>query len=489
MKNTTTPSFSGPELCSLEAHQVVRLLVKGEISADELVTASLSRLNQVEPKINAMPITCEQRARDSILNLGQQQQKNGSHSGWLAGLPIGIKDLNDVKDVRTTFGNIALKDNVAEVSDPLVELLESRGATIIGKTNTPEFGAGGNTFNEVFGMTRNPWDISKNAGGSSGGAAASLASGEVWLSHGSDLAGSLRTPAAYCGVVGLRPSPGRVSAGRSPTAFLMEAVSGPMARTVQDAALFLDSMTAFNPRYPLSLEAPIDSFQRAVIEADSKIRIAYSPDLNGFAPVENEIDTVLRQALLKTEGAGVKVEEDCPRIDHLNMTYKVLRGIYYGAVNGRMPEHIQAHFKQTLKKNVEFGQRLELDNIYDAYRNRTTLYHSMCDFLEIYDVLACPVVGLEPGLVKQEFPPSVDGEVVEDYIDWLRFSFLSTTTSLPSISIPVGFTNSYMPVGMQLIGPPRGEAKLLAAAKVIEDVLGSVKLTPIDPVDKTDNST
>ena len=485
MESSVDPFFSGPELCSLEAHQIVQLLDKGEISANELLTASFDRQNQVEAKINAIPITCEERARNSISNLDQHKQKNYLNSGWLGGLPIAIKDLNDVKGVLTTCGNIALKDNVAEVSDPLVKLLETRGAIIIGKTNTPEFGAGGNTFNDVFGMTRNPWDTSKNAGGSSGGAAASVASGEVWLSHGSDLAGSLRTPAAYCGVVGLRPTPGRVSAGRSPTAFLMEAVSGPMARTVRDAALFLDSMTAYNPRNPLSLEAPVGTFQQAVIEANTNIRIAYSPDLNGFAPVEQEIDTILRDALVKTQGIGAKVEEDCPPLDHLCTTYKILRGIYYGAVNGRMPENIQKHFKETLRKNVEYGQKIQINDIYDAYRNRTVLYHSMCDFLEVHDVLACPVVGLEPGLVEEEYPLTVAGQPVDDYIDWLRFSFLSTTTSLPSISIPVGFTKSGMPVGMQLIGSSRGEAKLLAVAKIIEDTLGFTNLTPIDPIDKS----
>ncbi|MCB1430519.1 MAG: amidase, partial [Nitratireductor sp.] len=340
-----------------------------------------------------------------------------------------------------------------------------------------------NTFNEVFGYTRNPWDTRKNAGGSSGGAAASLATGEVWLSQGSDLAGSLRTPAAYCGIVGLRPSPGRAGGGPAATAFATEGISGPMARDVRDIALFLDAMTGFDPRQPTTLEAPAVSFQEEVAKSNGKVRIAFSEDQNGFAPVEKEIRSVLRQAMQKVANAGGTVEDACPQLPGLYETYVALRGIHYGSINAYLPDAVQAHFKQTLRDNTEFGRNLKTPAIYDALRQRTVLYHAMRTFLEGHDVLAIPVVGLEPGMVEDEYPLTVDGVPVPDYVDWLRFSFLATTTALPAIAMPVGFTASGMPVGIQLIGPPRGEAKLLRVARAVEDAVG-FPIGPIDPINK-----
>ncbi|MGN6464036.1 MAG: amidase [Rhizobiaceae bacterium] len=473
--------FTGPELCRLEAHQVVALLKKGEISPTELLDAAFQRIAEVEPAVNAMPTLCEERARAAARDVAANRVLNGGEPGWLGGLPIGIKDLLPVKGVRTTWGTLGYKDFVPDASDPLVERLEARGAIVVGKTNTPEMGAGANTFNAVFGMTRNPWDIRKNAGGSSGGAAAALATGETWLSHGSDLAGSLRTPAAYCGVVGLRPTPGRAG-GASPTnAFSMESVQGPMARTVMDTALFLDAMAGFDPRHLLSLEPPREPFQEAVRRARPQVRIAYAPDLAGLAPVEREIDEVMRSALEKAERNGAATEEACPDLSGLYETYVTLRAMVWGAGTGRSPEHVRKHFKRTLAENIDVGETLTPSRIYDAQNTRSALYERMRVFLETYDVLACAVVGLEPGPVEQEYPSHVAGKPVADYIDWLRFSFLATTTALPALSLPAGLTRSGMPVGIQLIGPPRGEAKLLAVAKAIEDAVGFRGKTPIDP--------
>ncbi|MBN9077604.1 MAG: amidase [Rhizobiales bacterium 65-79] len=482
-KNATAISadFSGPELCRLEAHEVVALLKKGEVSPEELLDAAFKRIAEVEPAVNAMPTLCEERARAAAKNVAANARKNGAEPGWLGGLPLGIKDLLPVKGVRTTFGTIGHKDFVPDASDPLVERLEARGGIVVGKTNTPEMGAGANTFNAVFGMTRNPWDTRKSAGGSSGGAAAALATGETWLSHGSDLAGSLRTPAAYCGVIGLRPTPGRAGGGNPTNAFSMEGVQGPMARTVMDAALFLDAMAGFDPRQMLSLEAPREPFQEAVRRATPKVRIAYAPDQGGLAPVETEIEEVMRAALAKAEKNGATVEEACPDLSGLYETYVTLRAMVWGAGTGRAPEHVRRHFKRTLAENIGVGETLTPSRIYDAQIHRSALYDRMHCFLETYDVLASAVVGLEPTPVEQEYPAEVAGKPVADYIDWLRFSFLATTTALPALSLPAGFTRSGMPVGIQLIGPPRGEAKLLAVAKAIEDAVGFRGRTPIDP--------
>lgn len=473
--------YTGPEVCALSARQAVDLLRRGEVSPEELLQASLKRIGEVEPAVNATVVTCAARARGSIAALSALAGKHGSEPGWLAGLPIAIKDLNLVSGVPCTFGNVGLKDFVPGESDPLVELLERRGGVIVGKTNTPEFGAGGNTFNDVYGRTRNPWDTRKNAGGSSGGAAVSLATGEVWLSHGSDFGGSLRTPASYCGIVGLRPSPGRCGGGGAQTAFATEGVSGPMARNVGDVALFLDAMSGYDPREPVSIEAPSTPFQAAVEAAGPKVRIAYAPDLGGFAPVEAEMRSVLGAAMERMAAAGATVEEACPELPRLNETFRVLRGIAFGSLYAYLPDQVQRHFKQTLKENTEYGKQLAARDIYEAMRQRTVLYHNMRSFLERHDVLAMPVTGLEPGMAEEEYPLAVDGQPMGDYLDWLRFAFLSTVTTLPAISVPVGFTKSGMPVGIQLIGPPRGEAKLLAAARAVEVAIG-FPATPIDPV-------
>lgn len=457
------------------------MLRRGEIAASEALEASLARIHQVDGAVNAMVTVCADRARAALGDIGRNKRAHGRHAAWLAGLPIGIKDLTPVKGVRTTFGTKALADDIAKESDPLVETLERRGGVVVGKTNTPEMGAGGNTFNDVFGMTRNPWDTRKNAGGSSGGAAVSLATGEVWLSHGSDLAGSLRTPAAYCGVVGLRPSAGRAGGAPPPIAFSTEGVQGPMARNIADTALFLDAMAGFDPRIPISLDAPAQPFQKAVQQAHAKVRIAYAPTLDGFAAVEPEIDRVLRAALAKVERQGGTVEEACPELPELYSSYVTLRAMTWASLPGRLPASVQKHYKRTLRQNIAYGRKLKAEQIYDALRNRAVLYFNMHAFLERYDVLACPVVGLEPGPVEEEYPTSVGGLPVTDYIDWLRFSFLATTTGLPALSMPVGFTRSGMPVGLQLIGPPRGEAKLLAVARAVELAVDYAGASPIDP--------
>lgn len=471
------PSYSGPDLCRLAAHEVVDLLQKRKVSPQELLDATFQRIAVVEPSVNAIPTLCRNRAEAAAKSIFP----NPENPGDLAGLPIGIKDLTPVAGVRTTFGTVGFKDFVPDTSDPLVERLEGNGGVVIGKTNTPELGTGGNTYNDVFGRTRNPWDTRMNAAGSSGGAAASLATGEVWLSHGSDHGGSLRTPAAYCGIVGLRPSPGRAGGGHELNGFMIEGVDGPMARSVQDCALFLDAMAGYEPRFPISYPAPDQPFQKAVIEARSDVRIAYSPELGGFSPVTPEMDACLRAALVQVEKSGGTVEEACPDLPDLERTYHVIRATGYltGAI--RTPEAISRHFKLTIRQNTDLARALTIDDIAKANIGRSILYNNMQKFLTRFDVLACPMVGLFAQRCEVEWITEINGQKLDFYLDWLRFAFLSTTTSLPAISVPVGVNGDGMPVGLQLIGPPRGEAKLLAVARAVEMAVGG-PLGPIDPV-------
>ncbi len=479
MADANQRDFTGPELCRMAAHEVVALLKRREISPEELLGAAFTRIEAVEPAINAMPTTCRDRAENAARDPDIAQK---DHPGWLGGLPLGIKDLDRVKGVRTTFGTLGLADHVPDFSEHFVDRLESRGGIVAGKTNTPEMGAGGNTFNGVFGATRNPWDTRMNAAGSSGGAAASLATGETWLSSGSDHGGSLRTPAAYCGVVGLRPTPGRVAAtlvAGSSAGFVTEGVPGPMARSVRDCALFLDAMSGFEPRVPLSFPAPDIAFQESVRRADGKVRILYAPDLNGLCPVEREIAETLERALGAAARSGAKVEQGCPDLTALERTYFTIRAVGFLASYSQMPVEITRHFKPTIRENLAFAQTVTPQDIASANIARTTLFLNMQSCLRDFDVLACPTVGCMPRPVELEWVDQINGRKFVNYMDWLRFAFLATTTGLPAISIPVGFANG-MPVGLQLIGPPRGEAVLLAAARSVEMAVGG-PLGPIDP--------
>lgn len=479
MQNQPATAFSGPELCARSAVEVVTLLRRREVSPAEVLEAALTRIAATEPRVNAMVTPCPDRARAAAARVAG----DASHPGWLAGLPFGVKDLTAVAGVRTTSGSLAFKDHVPTATDPLIARLEARGGVVVGKTNTPEFGAGGNTWNHVFGYTRNPWDTRLNAGGSSGGAAVSLAAGQVWLSHGSDLAGSIRTPAAYSGVVGLRPSPGRCGGAPDLHGFNIEAVQGPMARSVADVALFLDAMAGYDPIWPVSIEAPVEPFQTAVARATPQVRLGFAPDLGGFGYVDPVIRDAMTRAMQAVEGAGGTVDLACPDLPDLERTYLTLRAMFWAALPGRAPAQVQTHYKPTLRQNIDHGLNLPAATIYDAQIARSRLYHSCRIFLETHDALAFPVIGVPAGPVEQEYPPVIGGQPVTDYVDWLKFSFLSVATSLPAISIPCGFTPDGMPVGLQLLGPPRGEAKLLAVAKAIEDALGG-PLPPLDPIVK-----
>ncbi len=468
-------SYTGPEECSWSATEAVIHLKAKNISPSELIDAAIKRMKQVEPSVNAVVTICEERA----LKAAQLRESERQQDDLLSGLPVGIKDLTPVEGVRTTFGNVGYADFVPQTSDALVSLIERNGGIILGKTNTPEFGAGANTFNDVFGYTRNPYDTRMNAGGSSGGAAVSLATGELWLSHGTDLAGSLRTPASFNNVVGLRPTPGRC-ASTSPAAFMIEATAGPMARNVCDLALFLDAMAGVSNVNPLSIEAPQQSFCSMVDTPIDTIKISFSVDQNGFAPVTPEMQSILSGAMLKVQKAGHVVEHDCPDLPNLYETYVIARGLHYATMPAQQPMDIRRHYKRTLAENVASGLKLTLEDFVWAHRQRTIIIHKMAEFFQKYDVLALPVTGIAPGPVEIEYPLEINGCAQKDYVDWLRFSFLATTCGLPALVIPAGFTQNCLPVGIQLIGKPRGEGHLLQIGRALE-LIFDINTHPIDP--------
>jgi Asp-tRNA(Asn)/Glu-tRNA(Gln) amidotransferase A subunit family amidase len=298
------------DLIRLTATEAVSRLKSREVSPLELIDATAARIAAVEPSVNALPTLCLDRARDHAKRLMAGQRREGEDEpGWLGGLPVSIKDLADVAGVRTTYGSPIFKDHVPDKSHPLVDRIERKGGIVVAKSNTPEFGAGGSTFNEVFGRTRNPWNTSLTCGGSTGGGAVSVATGEVWLAHGSDHGGSLRRPATYCSVVGLRPSPGRVTRGTSNNLFSPLSVQGPMARCVPDLALFLDTMAGFCPLDPLTYDAPAVSYVDAVAAARPPKRVAWSANYGGVLDVDRETREICEKAVWRFEEMGCVVEQ------------------------------------------------------------------------------------------------------------------------------------------------------------------------------------
>jgi amidase len=468
------------ELARLSAQAVVRLLRQGKVSPLELIDAALARIAATDGVLNALPTLCADRARDSARRLMGSASAVAPGPGWLGGLPLAVKDLNDVAGVRTTYGSPIYADNVPARSDILVERLEANGAVVLAKSNTPEFGAGANTFNPVFGETLNPWNPRLTVGGSSGGSAAALAAGQVWLATGSDLGGSLRTPASFCSVVGLRPSPGRVPHGPEARPFDTLSVDGPMGRTVGDVALMLDAMVARHPEDPLSLDLPQEPFQVAAAERRRPLRVAFSPDL-GISPVDAEVRALCAAAAQRFGAAGVIVEEACPDFSGAVEAFGVLRAL--GFVAGHR-EHYETHrdkLKPDVIWNIERGLALTASDIARAELARGALYHRVAEFFRSYDLLLCPAACVPPFDVKVRWLKELNGVAFDNYVEWIRITYAVTLTSCPALSLPCGFTRDGRPVGLQMVGRPRGEAELLGAAAALEEILDIAKLVPIDP--------
>jgi amidase len=466
-------------LVKLTARQAVSLLKKREVSPLELIEAAAGRIAEVEARVNAMPTLCLERARAKAKEL-MAHPPPAPAPNYLYGLPIAVKDLTDVAGVRTTYGSPIFAQHVPQRSDYLVEMLEANGAVVIGKTNTPEFGAGSNTFNEVFGATLNPWNTAMTCGGSSGGSAVALATGEIWLATGNDLGGSLRIPASFCSVVGFRPSPGRIASGPRFLPFDTMGVEGPMGRNVADVALMLDAQVGQHPGAPFALPPPARSYLEAVDHPVKPLKIGYSADL-GIAPVDPAVRELCAQALQAWTALGVTVEENCPDFSDAEQTFQTLRALLYVARFGPLLEKQRAQLKSEVIWNIEKGLALTAEEVGCAERKRAQLYHRVVEFFKTTDLLICPTVIAPPFDVNLRYLPEVDGVRFDSYIGWLILTFATTLIACPSISVPCGFTAAGLPVGIQIIVPPRCEDKVLSAAALFEQHLGLARLTPIDP--------
>ena len=465
------------ELIKLTATEAVARLRSKEVSPLDLVEASIKRIETFDTEVNALPIHCFDQARDQAKSLDLDRHLLNPTS--LCGLPIAVKDYNDLGGAVTTYGSPIFTNNVAQTSDATIRKLESNGAIAVAKSNVPEW-AGGHTFNPVNGLTRNPWDMAKSAGGSSGGSAAALASGLVWLATGNDLGGSLRTPAAFNGVVGLRPSPGRVPRGiRLPSMDTLW-VEGPMARNVDDLALMLDAGVGHQIDDPLSFDHSGPSFVDILKKTDIPKRVAFSPDLS-IVSIEKEIAEICGAATRVFADIGAEVTDEIPDFTGVLEAFQTLRAVLFATMMEPILEQHRDKIAPEIIGNIERGLNIMPSQIFEAERVRIELFKKILAFFETHDFLICPAASIAPFSVDQRYVTEIDGKPCETYIDWFSITFALTMTSCPTISIPCGFTSEGLPVGIQIMGKPRGEAALLLVAKQFEQAIGIAAQLPIAP--------
>ena len=465
------------ELIKMTATEAVAHLRSKEVSPLDLVEASIQRIKSVDVEVNALPIHCFEQARKQAKSFNLQAHLDNPKS--LCGLPIAVKDYNDLGGAVTTYGSPIFADNIAGQSDATVRQLESNGAIAVAKSNVPEW-AGGHTFNSVNGLTRNPWDLRKSAGGSSGGSGAALASGSVWLATGNDLGGSLRTPAAFNGIVGLRPGPGRVPRGTRLPSMDTLWVEGPMARNVDDLALMLDAGTGQQIDDPLSFDHAGPSFVEALQETGMPTRVAFSPDLS-IVSMEKEIANVCGGAASIFADLGAEVTDDIPDFTGVLEAFQTLRAVLFATMMEPILEQHRDRIAPEIIGNIERGLNITPAQIFDAERVRIELYKKVIAFFDTHDFLICPAASISPFPVDQRYVTEIDGKPCETYIDWFSITFALTMTACPTISVPCGFSSDGLPVGVQIMGKPRGEAALLRAAKRFEQAVGISGQLPITP--------
>jgi amidase len=449
-----------------------------EISARELLELHLARIAERNPELNAVVSLDEERARTGAAAADEAlvaAGRSGAETGPLHGLPFAFKDTHAVAGWRTTYGSPLLADHVPEQDELIVERVRRAGVVVIGKTNVPEFAAGSHTFNRVFGTTLNPVDPSRSAGGSSGGAACALATGMVPLADGSDMGGSLRNPASFCGVVGLRPSLGRVPEWPLYNQWETTSVGGPMARNVGDLALLLSVLAGPDPRAPQALGDPGATFAPPLAGTLAGLRVALSTDLGGAIEVDREVAAVVESAAPVLTDAGAAVAAAHPVLTEADDTFRTLRAWHLHAKLGSLLAEHPEGFKQSLADNIRLGETLTGADVARAYTQRTALSERMRAFFSPddggYDVLVLPVSQVPPFPADQEFPTAINGRPMATYLDWMRSSYLITVTGCPAISVPFGHTSDGLPVGLQLVAAHGRDRFLLEVSAALEAVV------------------
>ena len=454
------------DICKLSAVELARLIHAKELSAREVVGAHLAQIDRVNPTVNAIVTLVADRAMAAAL-AADEALASGLAVGPLHGLPIAHKDLQPTRGIRTTFGSPIYRDFVPAEDSLVVERLRLAGAIVVGKTNTPEFGAGSQTFNPVFGATLNPYDRTKTCGGSSGGAAVALATGMLPIADGSDMGGSLRNPASFCNIVGMRPSPGRVPTWPAATAWSTLSVDGPMARSVADVALMLSAIAGPDSRSPIAIDEVGSRFAAPLDRDFSGVRVAWWKNLDGV-PVDRRVRDAVNVQRGVFESLGCIVDEAEPDFRDFDAVFKTVRALaFLTGVAPRVAGHREL-VKDTILWEIDRGERLTAGEIAWAETKRTELYHRMRAFMQRYDFFVLPSTQVPAFDVNQPYVTEIDGVAMETYIDWMKSCYYISLVGNPAISVPCGFTPEGLPVGLQIVARHRDDWGLLQMAHAFE---------------------
>ena len=449
------------------ACDLASLIKSRAVSPVEVLDAHLAVIERVNPKLNAIVTLAAEQARTAA-RAAEDAVVRGDNVGTLHGLPIGIKDVTLTAGIRTTFGSPLFKDNIPADDAEVVRRLKAAGAIVLAKTNTPEFATGANTTNDLFGATRNPWNPELSPAGSSGGSAVAVAAGMLPIAQGTDFGCSIRIPAAFCGIVGIRPTPGLTPNYPMPLAWDPGQVHGPLARTAEDAAMMLDAMVGFSRLSPISVAPPWNNALAIVDRAcDGKgLRVVYASDIAGIG-VDSEIDSICRRAAEGLRDMGAAVEPTAFDVSDGRDPYQTWRGAWMvGQQFNRMS--MLAQFGINLRGNIEAGLKVTALDIAEAEQTRQQVFHRFRKLFERYDVLITPAAPVRPYPVTMNFPHEINGRTFENYVDWIAPAFLITLVSLPAGSVPAGKTKDGLPVGLQIVAPRFEEPKILSVAKLIQ---------------------
>jgi amidase len=473
--------MTNDEVCFTPATRLVTLIRRRLVSPLEVTRAILARIERVNPALNAYCTVAAEQALEAARRATALSSRRTARPGLLHGVPVSIKDLTPTKGIRTTWGSRIYEHHVPDEDGLVVERLKAAGAIVIGKTNTPEFGAGANTRNDVFGPTRNPWNPRLTCGGSTGGGAVALATGLGPLAQGSDLGGSLRIPAAFCGVVGLRPSPGLVPVHPTALAWDTYGVQGPMARTVPDVALMLAAIAGPDPRSPISYPVDPRALTGAVAQPRVRgLRVAWGGDL-GITPVAGEVLETAREAVGVFKRLGARVSEDHPDfggVQDVALASRAARMV--GMHEDKLPRWRDV-MQEHLVRNIDDGLGLTAADVMRAERLRTALWHRVREFFQGHDLILTPTTAVTPFPVEEWYPREINGKPMANYIAWVLLTYAFTVVGLPAISVPCGFTRDGLPVGLQIVGRWRDEATVLRAAAAFERAAPWTQHRPPEP--------
>ncbi len=457
------------------ASEIIALIDKKEITIEEVLDSSLDRIKDINPNINAIVTLINEDEKKTLIN-----NFNTSTDNILKGMPVLIKDINDVQDMRTTYGSRLYADHIPKKSDIVVQTIEKNGGLIIGKTNIPEFAAGSHTYNNIFGLTKNPWNTSLSAGGSSGGSAASLATGMGWFASGSDLGGSLRNPASWCGIVGLRPTAGLIPHGPSNFPFFNLSVDGPMARNVEDLSIFLDAMVDYNKSDPLSFKRKKHSYHSELLKRENdKYLIGFTEDF-GIFPCDKEVRNMMHNTLKLVESLGHDVSNTYPNMSKSEYCFQTLRAYMFYSNYKSLLKKDENLIKEEVIWNIKKGKNTTIDELQEAEIIRAKIYSDTIKYFDKFDLLIVPSTIVPPFDSKQNWVKKVEDTKFDNYVSWLMIAASISLTNCPSLALATSFSKNNAPYGIQIVAAPYEEQKLINFAKSLEENINISDIVPIN---------